>query len=152
MSAKRFRLWALTGSLCFLLAGILFVSGKITTSKTTVGPEIPRIVLWSWERPDDLSFLDSNQFGIAYLASELHLQGDNLVVRPRFQPLKLPKDAHLIAVVRIESDRYFAPSLSPAQQAKVSAEITKIAHKNNIAAVQIDFDAKQSERDFYRAL
>src|SRR5262249_51985541 len=63
-----------------------------------------------------------------------------------------PKDARLIAVVRIESDRSSPPSLSDAQRIKVASEISRVAKETNIAAVQIDFDAKQSERDFYRGL
>jgi hypothetical protein len=45
-------------------------------------------VLWAWERPEDLSFIDSNKFGVAFLqAQTLTLQGDDVTFSPRHQPL-----------------------------------------------------------------
>jgi hypothetical protein len=114
--------------------------------------QVPPIILWAWERPEDLRFLDPHQLGIAYLAKALSLRSDTVVAHPRRQPLKFPEDASLIVVVRIESDRWAPPRLSAGQRAQAVSEIVNVARGKRIAAVQIDFDAKQSERDFYRDL
>jgi hypothetical protein len=58
----------------------------------------------------------------------------------------------LIAVARIESDRREPPQLTSEQLARTAAEIAELARLPSIAAVQVDFDAKLSERDFYRGL
>ncbi len=38
---------------------------------------IPRIVLWAWERRENLSFIDPNKTAVAYLARTLDLRGDS---------------------------------------------------------------------------
>ncbi len=112
----------------------------------------PPVILWAWERPEDLRFIETRETGVAYLARTLYLRGDRVVVRPRLQPLRVPPETFLIAVARVESDRRDAPALTPSQRAKVVAAIAGMSHTGDVAAVQIDFDATLSERDFYRDL
>jgi hypothetical protein len=114
--------------------------------------DFPGIILWAWERPEDLSFINPREVGVAYLARTLYLRGEKVIARPRFQPLSIAPETRLIAVVRIESDRAAPPSLSPEQCASAVADIAEVARGRAVAAVQIDFDARQSERDFYRDL
>src|SRR3982750_598009 len=49
----------------------------------------PARILWAWERAEDLEFLDPNQFAVAFLAQTLVLKNDEVVFRPRRQPLKV---------------------------------------------------------------
>jgi hypothetical protein len=108
-------------------------------------------MLWAWERREDLSFIDPQKVGVAYLASTLHLNGDRAVMRPRLLPLIAPRDAVVIAVIRIEADRIPAPTLSPRQRADAARAIARMAG-HSPAAIQIDFDATRSQRPFYRDL
>jgi hypothetical protein len=118
-------------------------------TKNVLNKRLPDTILWAWERPEDLSFLNpGDKIGVAYLAKTLSLRKETVAIRPRFQPVKFPSGATLIAVVRIESDD--AADLSQEQRVRVASEISELAHQKNITAVQIDFDAKQSERNFYR--
>lgn len=112
----------------------------------------PRTILWAWERPENLMFIDPKEVGVAFLAQTLYLRGGTLIVRPRFQPLHVPPQTSLIAVVRIESDRLEPPLLSLRQRLQTMNAIKQLARLQKIRAVQIDFDAKISERDFYRGL
>ncbi len=112
---------------------------------------IPRIVLWAWERRENLSFIDPGKTGVAYLACTLDLRGDGVIVRPRFQPLMVPPHTTLIAVVRIENDRQSPPALSASQRAEAARIIAGLANASP-AAIQIDFDATRSERAFYTDL
>jgi Protein of unknown function (DUF3142) len=109
----------------------------------------PAVILWAWERPEDLTFIDPQKTGVAFLAKTITLRGDKVVVKPRLQPLRLPEETKTIAVVRIETDPSHRPSLSPAQLAQTAAEIRNSSVKSH---VQIDFDATVSERNFYRSI
>ncbi len=50
---------------------------------------MPDKILWAWERPEDLRFIDTNKFGVAFLAQTLLLENDKVVFQPRRQVLKL---------------------------------------------------------------
>lgn len=115
---------------------------------------LPPIILWAWERPEDLEFLDPERFGVAYLAQTLVLKGDDVIYQPRHQPLKLSPGTKLIAVTRIEGKKTGGeqPALSDAQRERLVSLIVKTSSLQNVAAVQIDYDAAKSEREFYRAL
>ncbi|HEX5709629.1 MAG TPA: DUF3142 domain-containing protein [Pyrinomonadaceae bacterium] len=114
--------------------------------------EIPPTVLWAWERPEDLSFLDPREAGVAYLSRTIHLRGEETLVRPRFQPLNISPQTYLIAVVRIETDGRATPSLSAAQVEQTATAAAESAQAVGVRALQIDFDAVVSEREFYRYL
>jgi hypothetical protein len=114
--------------------------------------EIPPTVLWAWERPEDLRFVDSRETGVAFLSRTVYLRGEETVVRPRLQPLEVRPQTFLVAVVRIETDRRDRPALSPAQIEKTVAAANEAANAKGVRALQIDFDAVVSERDFYRSL
>jgi hypothetical protein len=111
----------------------------------------PPVMLWAWERPDDLSQLDAADAGVAYLAKTVFLSADDVIVKPRRQPLRLPELVYLVPVVRIEAPRAAAPSLSAPQRAKLTAELLALARPGT-PALQIDFDATFSQRTFYRLL
>jgi hypothetical protein len=110
----------------------------------------PSLILWAWERPTDLSFIDPSQTAVAFLARTIHLRGDEVVTRPRLQPLKLPEGVTVIAVARVELDGANKPGLSHEQGSKLVAAITEMALLPNVSSIQIDFDATKSERGFYR--
>ncbi len=115
----------------------------------------PRVVLWAWERPENLEFIKSSlpglprQIAVAFLARTIRLRADETIVKPRLQPLRFAPGTELIAVARIETER---ATLSRAQLATTVSTISQLARENNIGAIQIDFDAKESERQFYREL
>ena len=114
----------------------------------------PRFVLWAWERPEDLKSIDANRFAVAFLAQTLVLKADDVVFNPRHQPLDVSPETKLIAVTRIESQKTTGQraALSEAQKQKAIALILRTRELRNVSAIQIDFDAASSEREFYRAL
>ncbi len=60
-------------------------------------------MLWAWERPEDLRFLDCDKAGVAFLAKTIRLGGGGMDVRPRLQPVQVPKGCLTVATVRIEA-------------------------------------------------
>ena len=109
-------------------------------------PQLPRTVLWAWERPEDLRFLNPRTTAIAFLAHTFTLTHGHLLAIPRRQPLRFVPGTPLIAVVRLESDATGLPAVSEAARAIPALTLPAIA------ALQIDFDARLSERAWYTAL
>jgi hypothetical protein len=120
----------------------------------SIAPHPPRIpapglVLWAWERPEDLRYIDPATTGVAYLAATVQVQPDGRAAfHFRQQPLLVPAGVSRIAVVRIESPPHY---LFPAPD-EIVAGLAGIASQANVRALQIDFDARASERMFYRTL
>ncbi len=115
------------------------------------GLPLPKIIVWAWERPEDLRFLDARRHGVGFLAGTIYLRSDDAILRGRLQPLAVSEHTPLVAVVRIESDRSNPPRLSPNQRLQAANEILSVASAR-LAGVQIDYDATVSERAFYTAL
>ena len=126
-------------------------SRSVPTSASRMAA-LPATILWAWERPEKLDFIDPQKIGIAYLAKTIYLRGRRVVSRPRLQPLALPSGVGVIAVARIESEHPNAPTLSPEQIKETAAEIAELGSLSNVVMVQVDFDATTSERAFYREL
>ena len=120
-------------------------------------PDFPRVIVWAWERPEDLRFLDQAgegipQTGVAFLARTLYLRAGDVIVRPRFQPLRITPRTPLMAVVRIEPQRDGRLRLSEEQAKQAAGAIAEVAYLPRVTALQVDFDAVRSEREFYRRL
>jgi hypothetical protein len=111
---------------------------------------IPQLVLWAWERPEDLTFIDAQREAIAFLSGTIRFHAGDVSIRPRFQPVRVADGAKLIAVTRIEADSDAA--LNRVQLEDSVAAILKSSSLPRVAAVQVDFDATRSQRRFYRDL
>jgi hypothetical protein len=107
------------------------------------------VVLWAWERPEHLDFLNPRSAGIAFLAGTVVIaKNGSLGLRLRTQNLTLPPQAAVLPVVRIESPPFHAPVQTP----QLVFELARIANLPGVRGVQIDFDARNSEKPFYRTL
>ena len=92
------------------------VSANLRAAGLTARAELPRLMLWAWERPEDLRGADPRTAGVAFLARTLYLSGDNVGVRPRLQPLRVAAGTPLVAVVRIETTLGKTPTYSAHQR------------------------------------
>jgi Protein of unknown function (DUF3142) len=110
-------------------------------------PGFPRLVLWAWERPENLNFIDPHSTGVAFLARSVSWRGGEITSTPRLQPLHVPPGTPLMAVVRLDSRGLPLPETGTVRQ-----EILKAAAIRGVRALQVDFDARLSERDSYRQL
>ena len=109
---------------------------------------LPRLTVWAWERREDLRDLDPRTTAVAWLDRTVVLDARGLAVEPRRQPLLLPASAGLvrIAVVRLETG---TGALLNDDSAAQAADAIAQAATHDAAALQIDFDARQSERAWY---
>lgn len=140
------------GVFFFILTIVFNGCGKNSANLIKKSGDAPDVILWAWERAEDLRFLDARKFGVAFIAQTLVLREDETIFRPRRQPLEINPDVYLIAVTRIETDRANRPSLSDAQKKQIIEFIRQSRERPNVKAVQIDFDALVSERNFYKRL
>jgi hypothetical protein len=108
---------------------------------------LPARTLWVWERPEDLRSIDPRTTAIATLDRTLDL-GRTMSVIPRRQSYLYPAGTRRIAVVRIEAPGTIAEGLEPS----AADAILAVAGDPAIAALQIDFDARRSQREFYTGL
>jgi Protein of unknown function (DUF3142) len=127
----------------------IFSPKNTSAASASTLEQIPPLVLWAWERPENLQHVDSSKVGFAFLAQTIYLRGNETIIRPRFQPLSLPQDSKVIAVTRIESD---SPTLDSTQLSDTANAIANLSRRNEVRVVQIDFDATKSQRSFYRSL
>ena len=144
-----------TYAIIFIFASLLLVSCR---PKNQINPnlsgQMPPKILWAWERPEDLRFLNPKEYGVAFLAQTIFLEKDGVSPKPRRQPLEVAPDTYMIAVTRIETnkDGTKRPTFDAEMASKVAALIKTTLDLPDIKGIQIDFDAVSSERAFYRKL
>jgi hypothetical protein len=97
-----------------------------------------------------LRFLNPKETGVAFLARTIRLHSDEVEMRPRLQTLNLPDATSVMAVARVETDAARKPEFSDRQRDQLAGAIADMAKLPNVSNIQIDFDATQSERAFYR--
>lgn len=113
---------------------------------------LPLHTLWTWERREDLSGIDPTTTAVASLDRTVFLTGLSLHTALQRNGLRLPSDPRLrrITVVRIETH---APHLTDSTaRATAEAVLQSLSDVRGSSALQIDFDARRSERTWYRAV
>ena len=112
---------------------------------------LPRFVLWAWERPEDLSFLEDKSIGVAYYAGGIVYSNYGMELIPRLNTIIIKPETKKIAVIRI--DNKGSGSSLKSDYLKMSANfITNLCKDSNLTACQIDFEVRSSEKDFYKKL
>jgi hypothetical protein len=110
-------------------------------------PGFPRLILWAWERPERLEFVEPQTAGVAFLARTISWSAGRVTIEPRRQPLRVPAGTALISVVRLESRGGPLPEIGT-----VIADILSASSMPSVRALQVDFDARLSEREWYAQL
>ena len=142
----------LTVGLLILIAVAAYLRLRPHHQVHTPAPQMagePGLMLWAWETPEDLRGLDVSRGGVAYLSREL-LLGKGQEVRPRHQRLLLPANVFLMPVVRIETTPAYR--WRDANIPAIAEQIAEAAKEPKVRALQVDFDARASERPYYSAL
>jgi hypothetical protein len=134
------------------LAAVLLLSGlagdRMTSGRAGIRLDLPPLVLWEWDRDDDLRFLQPGNTGVAFLAATLTLRGEGVVLTPRHNPLTLPEGVSRVAVAHIETDRAEPPVLSGEQLRRFVAALAAVSDEVPHHVLQIDYEAAASGRGF----
>jgi hypothetical protein len=111
-------------------------------------PPTPEIWLWAWEVPTDLRTLPEG-IGVAFLDRTVRVERRSGEA-PRQQPLRVREDTPKTVVVRLEIDRDVPAEEVTELMAELLVQIQEAARPG--LPLQIDFDARRSERALYRSL
>ncbi|WP_066719775.1 hypothetical protein [Sphingomonas pituitosa] len=104
----------------------------------------PRLIVWAWERPEDLRFLPPDA-EIAVQTGFIELAGDGFTARGRRYPLRTDRPPST-AVVHLQIDDRDPPRWTPALRARVAAAVRHFARIVPTPRVQIDFEVRRSQR------
>lgn len=110
----------------------------------------PAVMLWAWERPEDLRGLPETM-GVAVLWATVRVGPRGVTVSRRRQPLRVTERSFVMPVVRVELERGYR-SLSVAERLSVVRVLCDAERAVGHGAVQIDFDAPRSLRGAYALL
>lgn len=110
---------------------------------------LPPVMAWSWDRSEDLSFLDQSA-GVALVTQSVELEGTLMRVRPRRASLTLSAGARVLPVVHVDALAQWRPALDASQEDRLVELVVSEAARSALQAVQVDFEALPSQRDFYR--
>jgi hypothetical protein len=74
--------------------------------------DYPKIILWAWERKEDLRFINNKNIEIAYLALTIRISHNALVLRRRNNILLKDEKVNSFPVIRIEAANNSLPYLN----------------------------------------
>lgn len=112
---------------------------------------LPRLTVWAWERREDLRTLDPSTTAVAYLDHTITLDSYGLTVTSRRRSILLPASTTLVRIPVVRIETRDSPELNEAA-AEVTSQAILRAFTPQAAALQIDFDALQSQRAWYRSV
>lgn len=107
------------------------------------------MIIWAWEEPEDLRAADPLRLGVAFLADRIFISNKVTVV-PRHQRILVPPSIWAEAVVRIQPTPEFQNNETTRRDTANS--LLQAARLPGIRAIEVDFDATPSQRDFYIAV
>jgi hypothetical protein len=128
--------------------GAFALAAAMTSEPSPARSPSRDVVPWAWQRAEDLRFADVAE--VAYLAATARIDGARLRVEGRRQPLQTRSDVRRIPVLRVEVSADTRTEDLDAHRAAIVALLRTIGV--GAERVQIDFDARRSERGFYGAL
>ena len=144
MLVRRVALTIMMVLLAAALAGDRMAAGSPRSTRIN----LPPLVLWAWDRDDDLHFVDTRDTAVAFLATTITLRRDDIFVEPRHNSLKVPERTRLVAVAHVESDRSEPPALDAVQLDRFIEVLAAIAAGIPHEVLQVDFEALSSQRAF----
>jgi hypothetical protein len=113
--------------------------------------QTPQTLLWMWDRPQLFSSPPAG-VGIAYLHATVRLSGDQARTSWRQWPLRIAPGVMVVPVVHVTLDNLAPSPVDEAQQQAIAAALEHAAAHSRSGWVQLDFEARRSQREAYAAL
>jgi len=120
----------------------------ILATNMTPAATPPESIAWLWKDAPIPAWSRS----VAVVDRHVWLAGDKVLVRPGARPKRLPDGAAVIPVVHVELDPLRPPSGLAAAQPAVLDAMRAAARATTSGWVQLDLEARPSQRADYRAL
>jgi len=145
------RPWSRRARAALTLAVLLLAlaGDRMMATRAGIPLDLPPLMLWAWDRDDDLRFVDTSTTGVAYLAATLTLRGEGVVLTPRRNPLALPEGLSRVAVAHVETDRAEPPVLNAEQLRRFVAALAVVGDEVPHRVLQVDYEAVASGRAFF---
>lgn len=147
---RRWKQWLTVGSAGFIAATVAtgLYAFRDNVSRDSSLADDPEYHLWAWRRAEDLSFIDPRRVKVALWTATIHLDRDDFTVERRTNRVTYPGEAELAGVVRLEAAGVPNEAMVP----RLADAIIAASHPFRPVEHQVDFDARLSQRSFYRRL
>jgi hypothetical protein len=122
-----------------VLAACLLLSAGVAHASS------PQLVLWAWERPEDLRFAGP-EIEVAAQTGFVVLSGQGVMARGRRFPLLTAPGQPRTAVIHVQIDRRSRLAWTPAQRRAAAEAVLRYARAPWTRRVQVDFEVRRSER------
>ncbi len=112
---------------------------------------LPSLMLWTWESPQDLRSINVKTTGVALLILTIRFKKSQIIYYLRQQPLYIPPNTYLTAVVHISNppkNVFMSHTVAQFWALKIKNAYLRGSYKE----LQIDFDAVPSQQQFYQDL
>jgi hypothetical protein len=109
----------------------------------------PAAVLWIWNQPPAAL---SAHGTVAIVDRHIWLTGDKVLLRPGARPRNLPPNVRVTPVVHVELDPLHPPASLDKARPGILAAMNAAASANTSGWVQLDLEARPSQRADYLAL
>lgn len=128
-----------------------FYASVVLASGIAHDPDSPREFWWYWDRPAEQLPAPAPGVGAAVLVTHVIFSGQGYALQPRRSALRLPAGIATMPVVHVEVDpaRPFAANAD--QLNALRAAVLDAVQRGHAAWVQLDFEARRSQRAFWRA-
>jgi hypothetical protein len=141
-----------------LLAGVVLV--LIVNSLTGSTPALltahhaapcgwPKVMAWTWDRPEDLRFLPPG-VGVAAVLAHIEIDDRGAHLRPGSGTVRARSDVTLLPVVHVDAFPRWHPRFDAGAESVLVGALTTMARSSHPHAVQLDFEALPSQRAFLR--
>lgn len=112
---------------------------------------LPDEVWWYWDRPAVQLPSPAKDVGAAVVTTHVFFSGESFVRQPRRSSLHLPDDVVTVPVIHVEVDPARPFAGNAAQRDALRDAVVDVARRGGSTRwVQLDFEARQSQREFWR--
>ena len=141
--------WTIGGWACIATAVATGLNALRDDGPRALDPAVePEYYLWAWRREEDISFIDPSRAKVALWTATIHVDGEDFIVERRTNRVTYPSKAEIVGVVRLEAAGVPEDATVP----RLADAIIAASHPFRPVEHQVDFDARLSQRNFYRRL
>lgn len=129
-----------------LFAGSAIASGAADELDT------PREFWWYWDRPAEQLPAPAPGVGAAVLVTHVIFSGQGYTLQPRRSALRLPFGVATMPVIHVEVDPARPFAANAVQNDGLRAAVLDAVRRGSSSWVQLDFEARRSQREFWRSV
>lgn len=130
---------------------LLALALAVLLAGTVAAEPLPAEWWWYWDRPASELPVPRPGVGAAVLTLQVYFSGSRVIAVPRRSALTLPPGVVSIPVIHVEVDPAQPFAATDEQRNGLRDAVVAEALARRPPLIQLDFEAKQSQRPFWRA-